>query len=216
MAKRRISLTSIPFDVNPLLSPTSNAFKIPKPSSLKKIPLIQPGNRNDLPSKRSWDLMMQSLMYQHGKKKRRVKSKQTFTKTFKTPAINKKKYQDMLRGFTLQNDKQKNYQANLRGMVKKKKGNTSATTSTLTKLVSSFPARNKPIKVFPKSTLVSLVKRLPGAKKKVGNFNQKGGVLPLAMLPVVIGATTLGLGGVGAGAGLGTYKLGRAIMKKKK
>lgn len=190
MAKRRIALTSVPLNFN-LTSQTSSAFRVPKSSFSNKIPLIQPHNRNDLPSKRSWDTMMTSLNRRYGTKRKKSKK-----------ISRKKEYQSILRGFTL------------KAAVKKRNVVPSKIT-TLAALVSKFPDRNKPVKLFPRSTLQSVVKQIPSSKKRiVVRKKQKGGVLPLAILPALVGATTLGLGGLGAGAGFGAYKLAGAANKK--
>lgn len=234
--KRRIALTSVPL-LNHL--EPSSAFRSENIAELADIPLVQPNNNSILPSKKRWDLMMMSLAYKHGRRKKRKRKddvKISNSPKKKLRQSSQKTYRDMMRSFILpkrqRTDGAKQYRNNLRSMVLKKRASVKTSKnrktaslskeSTLTQIVKNFPARNNPVKILPSSSLVSVAKRLPGAYEKLGKVRkktrakQKGGIIPLAPLavPAAIGlAKTLGIIGGATGLGLG---INAAVKKSRR
>ena len=146
-------------------------------------PLLQDA---PLPSQKTWTDMMSRLIKKYGKRKKRIQpanKKKAYQAKLRAmilppiqPANKKKAYQAKLRAMTLPTKaEQKAYQARLRGMtLPAQRGRKKRTTSldlSLLNVVQAFPGSNKILKVYPnRSSLNSLVNRMPGAKKKVATF----------------------------------------------
>ena len=140
-----------------------------------------------LPSQKTWTDMMSRLKKKYGRpKKKRIQpanKKKAYQAKLRAmilpkiqPANKKKAYQAKLRAMTLPTKtEQKAYQARLRSMtLPAQRGRKKRTTSldlSLLNVVQAFPGADKILKVYPnRSSLNSLVNRMPGAKKKVATF----------------------------------------------
>ena len=118
------------------------------------LPILQD---QPLPSQATWMDMMSRLEAKHGPKRKRkskkTKSKDKKTKKTKRPTKAEKKA----------------YQAALKRMILKKSAK--AIEMTLLDVVKVLPDADRTLKVYPnRSTLNSLVRKMPNAKKKLWTF----------------------------------------------
>ena len=123
-------------------------------------PLAAPFGRMQsapLPSQKTWMDMMERLEAKYGPKKGKRKKK---VRRKKVKKVKKKRPSKKA---------QRAFRAKLRGMVKRGKSVSLATT--LRRLVQAFPRADHTLKVWPKrSSLHSTVGRVPGSKRKLNTF----------------------------------------------
>ena len=140
------------------LSPVAAAAAKPQPRYHQSTTFAPPRKRySNLTSEPTWMNMMSSIRTKYGiPRKLKRKKKKKDKKKKKPTKAEKKAYQATLRNMTLK---------------QKRQNRTGAMSMTLIEVVRAFPGAAHKLQVYPnRSSLNSLVSRIPGAKKKVGTF----------------------------------------------
>ena len=153
---------------------TDMMSRLKKKYGKRKKRTIQPANKKKAYQAKLRAMILPTIQPANKKKAYQAKLRAMTLPTIQ-PANKKKTYQAKLRAMTLPTKtEQKAYQAKLRGMTLPARRGKERTTSldlSLLNVVQAFPGANKILKVYPnRSSLNSLVNRMPGAKKKVATF----------------------------------------------